>query len=130
MQDGCDRKTLPVRRWPYVQAHPAGIDSPNGPIGRSLTDTEIDLPTLLARRVTIRPVAASNDHAEAIDVTKTIVAAIAEELHRRHGGNPVLDWLEAERMVEHALRSMGSPSRSGASPQVHHAHSTNENRST
>lgn len=48
-------------------------------------------------RVIIRPSAAPNLH---IDVTKPLVSAIAHELARVQEGNDVLNWLEAERILD------------------------------
>ena len=39
-----------------------------------------------------------------IDVTDGIVAALADQLGRRGGGNAVLDSLEAERQLHEILR--------------------------
>jgi hypothetical protein len=52
-------------------------------------------------RLVIRPAAAP---AAAIDVTHAVVAAIARELSRFHGGNDTLNWLEAEQIVTDLLR--------------------------
>jgi hypothetical protein len=52
-------------------------------------------------RLVIRPAAVP---AAAIDVTNAVVAAIARELSRFHGGNETLNWLEAEQIVTDLLR--------------------------
>jgi hypothetical protein len=39
-----------------------------------------------------------------IDVTEGIVSAIADQLARRSGGNPVLNSMEAERQLLEILR--------------------------
>lgn len=44
-------------------------------------------------KIIIRPVA---DRQREIDLTQRLIAAIAEELWRRYGGNEQLNWLEAE----------------------------------
>lgn len=41
--------------------------------------------------------------AEGIDVTQGVVGVIASELWRLRGGNDVLNWIEAERLLIHAL---------------------------
>lgn len=38
-----------------------------------------------------------------VDVTDTVVGAIAERLWNMFGGNDVLNWLEAERLLQDAL---------------------------
>src|SRR5687768_9281298 len=49
-----------------------------------------------AMRITIRPAAAPDRE---IDIAPALIAAIAHELWRHTGGNEVLNWLEAERVV-------------------------------
>lgn len=56
-------------------------------------------------RLVIRPML---DPRNEIDVTHQIVKAIAEELWRRHGGNDVLNWMEAQWHIE-ALLERSSP---------------------
>lgn len=34
------------------------------------------------------------------DTVQALTSAVAQELHRRYGGNEVLDWLEAEIIVQ------------------------------
>lgn len=48
-------------------------------------------------RIVVRPVA---DPQREIDLTHSLVSAIAEELWRMHGGNQQLNWLEAERHLQ------------------------------
>lgn len=48
-------------------------------------------------RVIIKPSLTPHLH---IDVTNAVVSAIAAELARAQGGNDVLNWLEAERIVQ------------------------------
>ncbi len=38
------------------------------------------------------------------DVKRALTAAVAQQLHRMHGGNAVLDWLEAEMLVQDVFR--------------------------
>lgn len=52
-------------------------------------------------RITIRPMV---DPLQQIDVTKLLIAAIAEELWRRYGGNAELNWLEAQRHLYGLIR--------------------------
>lgn len=40
-----------------------------------------------------------------IDLTERVVGVIADELWKRHGGNDVLNWIEAERLLIQALLS-------------------------
>lgn len=61
-------------------------------------------------RFVVRPLAGPP---EGIDMTRALVAAIAFELWQRDGGNAVLNWLEAERLLEGALfrsRQLSHPS--------------------
>ncbi len=46
--------------------------------------------------LTIRPSSAPGCE---IDLTGVLVRAVAEELWRAHGGNDVLNWMEAERFI-------------------------------
>lgn len=43
--------------------------------------------------------------------SKPLIAAIARELWKLHGGNDVLNWLEAEILLENALRDDDDPPR-------------------
>lgn len=45
---------------------------------------------------------------EGLDVTDAIVAAIAHEIWKRHDGNAVLNWIEAERCLAEALARRAS----------------------
>ncbi len=40
---------------------------------------------------------------EGLDVTQGVIGIIASELWRLRGGNDVLNWIEAERLLIHAL---------------------------
>jgi hypothetical protein len=40
---------------------------------------------------------------DGIDVTSALTRAVAEELWKLHGGNDVMNWLEAERLLGEAL---------------------------
>ncbi len=51
-------------------------------------------------RFIIRPTA---DPADQVDLTERLTAAIAEELHRRYGGNERLNWFEAELHLQRIL---------------------------
>lgn len=51
-------------------------------------------------RIVIHP---EEGPAEGIDVTQGVVGVIASELWRLRGGNDVLNWIEAERLLIHAL---------------------------
>ncbi len=57
-------------------------------------------------RVVIHPFHAP----EGIDVTEAIVAAIAHEIWKRHSGNAVLNWVEAERCLASVLNGEAPPS--------------------
>jgi hypothetical protein len=52
-------------------------------------------------RITVHPLM---EPKREIDLTYRLIAAIAEELWRRYGGNAQLNWLEAE---EHLRRIIG-----------------------
>ncbi|HWQ28594.1 MAG TPA: hypothetical protein VNN12_06180 [Dehalococcoidia bacterium] len=54
-------------------------------------------------RVVIRPTLSPDRD---LDLTRPLIAAIANELSRAHGGNDVLNWLEAERVLQ---RLIGEP---------------------
>lgn len=51
-------------------------------------------------RIVVRPYAGPRG---GVDVTDTVVGAIAERLWNMFGGNDVLNWLEAERLLQDAL---------------------------
>lgn len=53
-------------------------------------------------RVTVTPSLTPHLH---IDVTNALTAAIAQELARAQGGNDVLNWLEAERLLRGLIAS-------------------------
>jgi hypothetical protein len=53
-------------------------------------------------RVVVRPMLGP---AVGLDVTTAITRAVAEELWRLHGGNDVMNWLEAERLLAEALNA-------------------------
>ncbi|MCC6659595.1 MAG: hypothetical protein IT437_01790 [Phycisphaerales bacterium] len=59
-------------------------------------------------RVIIRPSTAPHLH---IDVTKPLVAAIAHELSRVQEGSEMLNWLEAERILDTLVNH--APTRAG-----------------
>ncbi len=65
------------------------------PIGGSASER-----LLGAKRVVIRPFLGPQ---EGLDVTETLIAAVAGELSRRYGGNETLNRLEAERLLLEAL---------------------------
>ena len=48
-------------------------------------------------RVTVRPIL---DPGHEMDVTRPLIAAIADQLWRRYGGNDKVNWLEAELHLE------------------------------
>lgn len=57
-----------------------------------------------AHRLILRPIVTDrNQTVEAIDVTAGIVRAVAHELWQHNRGNETLNWLEAERLVQHLL---------------------------
>jgi hypothetical protein len=58
-------------------------------------------------RVIIKPSLTPHLH---IDITNAMVSTIAAELARAQGGNDVLNWLEAERVLQDLLGSARSPS--------------------
>lgn len=58
-------------------------------------------------------------HTHTVDCTslaqaRPLVAAIAEELERHRGGSTVSNWLEAERILEHALSESTTPTQYSA----------------
>src|SRR5438874_1215763 len=61
-------------------------------------------------RLTVRTTSAPD---RPIDVTHAVTAAIAHELWVRAGGNEVLNWVEAERLVA-SLAAAATPRRGSA----------------
>ncbi len=57
-------------------------------------------------RVTIKPSAAPDRE---LDLTGTLISAVATELWRNFGGNDVLNWMEAERFVQSLVRGEPVP---------------------
>jgi hypothetical protein len=55
-------------------------------------------------RLLVRPAALPD---LALDVTAPVTRAVAEVLWRCHGGNHVLNWLEAEMVVQDLLAAAG-----------------------
>jgi hypothetical protein len=51
------------------------------------------------------------------DLAKPLVAAIAHELWKLHGGNDVLNWLEAEILLQNALAADRSFDAAGIHPE-------------
>jgi hypothetical protein len=45
---------------------------------------------------------------DGLDVTESLIGAIAHELWKLHGGNDVLNWIEAESMLHDAFRRIDS----------------------
>jgi hypothetical protein len=41
------------------------------------------------------------------EAVHALTAAVAQEIHKVHGGNEVLDWLEAEMLVQNVLERGG-----------------------
>jgi hypothetical protein len=58
-------------------------------------------------RIAVRPLL---DPQSELDVTRCVVAAIAQELWRRYGGNDRLNWLEAELHVQRFAAELCRPS--------------------
>ncbi len=56
-------------------------------------------------RVIVRPSLTPQLH---IDITNALVSTIAAELARAQGGNDVLNWLEAERVLQDLIGSARS----------------------
>jgi len=54
-------------------------------------------------RIVIHPAAAAG---LGIDVTREVTSAIADILWRHYGGNEVLNWLEAERLLQQSLSAL------------------------
>ncbi|MFO0829866.1 MAG: hypothetical protein U0572_17120 [Phycisphaerales bacterium] len=78
-------------------AHPSTIAS-------SVSNRIIDLDAA-SPRVAIRPHLADG---ATIDVTDTIVAAIAAEIGVRYGGNAVLNLIEARRLLDDLIHRGGA----------------------
>ena len=55
-------------------------------------------------KLVIRPI---QDAQREVDVTHSLVSAIAEELWRRYGGNEQLNWIEAERHLQRIVSEAG-----------------------
>lgn len=62
-------------------------------------------------RITIRPLA---DPGRELDITRTLVSAIAAELWRLYGGNETLNWLEAERHLQRIIEGARDEARDAA----------------
>lgn len=57
-----------------------------------------------SHRLLLRPIAADGTTPTAsIDMTDGVVRAVAHELWQLNHGNETLNWLEAERLVQHLL---------------------------
>ncbi|MBL9147387.1 MAG: hypothetical protein JNM94_01705 [Phycisphaerae bacterium] len=75
------------------------LDAPSSPRDDAHAGTR-------AEPVVVRPFFARG---ESIDVTDTIIAAIAAEIGQRYGGNAVLNLVEARRLLDDLLRQGGRP---------------------
>jgi hypothetical protein len=62
------------------------------------------------RQGAIRVVVTPTLDSTALDVTESLVGAIAAQLWKRFGGNDVVNWLEAERLLQQALNMLRSES--------------------
>ncbi len=82
---------------PSRLARPSIIFPKRGEPSRSPNATRA---AALPGRIVIHP---EEGPAEGIDVTQGVVGVIASELWRLRGGNDVLNWIEAERLLIHAL---------------------------
>jgi hypothetical protein len=69
-------------------------------------------------RMPVRPLVSDG---RAIDVRDAVVAAVAREITRHFGGNPVLNVLEAEAHVERLLGISSQTTRVLNSSEVGHA---------
>lgn len=56
----------------------------------------------------------------AIDITDALIAVIAHALYERCGGNDVLNWIEAEGMLETILKEGAANANSRPKKQSHH----------
>lgn len=68
------------------------------------------------RHLLVRPCAAPDRQ---IDVTQALVRAVAHELWRHEGGNEILNWLEAERVVSDLLGRVRAAAGSGRQQLAH-----------
>ncbi|MCA9294633.1 MAG: hypothetical protein KDA20_12550 [Phycisphaerales bacterium] len=57
-------------------------------------------------RITIRPL---SQPTQELEITDRLIAAIADELSARFGGNEQLNWLEAERHLNDLLDRQNAP---------------------
>src|SRR5262245_54199637 len=55
-----------------------------------------------SHRIVLRPMLGPR---QGLDVTEAVTRAIAQELWNMHGGNDVMNWLEAERLLNEFLGS-------------------------
>ena len=57
-----------------------------------------------SHRLVVRPIATHGGaEVDAIDATDGMIRALAHELWQHNQGNETLNWLEAERLVQHLL---------------------------
>lgn len=68
---------------------------------------DLDAPPAPSRCAAVRPFLGDGT---TIDVTDTVIAAIAAELGRRFGGNAVLNLIEARRLLDELLANGAAPS--------------------
>lgn len=66
------------------------------------TFAEFETSTLSKLRIVLQPMLGPR---EGLDVTEALTRAVATELWKLHGGNDVMNWLEAERLLGEVLRS-------------------------
>jgi hypothetical protein len=98
------RNNMPYSRTSVRSSKPAGNGSNVVTRGRNYARRPIPLVRVLRQeqpspRVIIR----SLRSATPLDVTEQVIAAIASTLWKVHGGNDVLNWLEAERALHAAM---------------------------
>jgi hypothetical protein len=56
-----------------------------------------------SHRLLVRPIGTGGHAGGAIDITDGVIRAVAHDLWQHNHGNETLNWLEAERLVQHLL---------------------------
>lgn len=95
---------VPQRRMSPARSQPPPRDQA-ARTGVAAPDSNSAPPSAGQRRVVVHPTCGPPD---GIDVTESLIEAIAHELWKLHGGNDVLNWIEAEAMLHDALRRIDS----------------------
>jgi hypothetical protein len=107
--NGWTTSTRSTSRRFMIHEPMAAPAQPQRTSGMSIADSSVAAAPAPVRhndaiRVIVRP---ALDTA-ALDVTESLVGAIASQLWKHYGGNDVVNWLEAERLLQHALLGLRS----------------------